>query len=45
MIEAAGVGVAMANADPAVLAAADWTAPSNDACGVARAIERFCLAQ
>lgn len=43
MLEAAGLGVAMANADPVTLAAADWVAPSNDACGVARAIERFCL--
>lgn len=43
MLKAAGLGVAMANADPVTLAAADWVAPSNDECGVARAIERFCL--
>ncbi len=43
MLQAAGLGVAMANADPVTLAAADWVAPSNDECGAARAIERFCL--
>ena len=43
MLRAAGLGVAMANADPVTLAAADWVAPSNDECGVARAIEKFVL--
>ena len=38
MIEAAGIGVAMANAHPAVLAAADRTTLSNDEDGVAAAI-------
>ena len=41
MIEAAGVGVAMANAHPKVLAAADWVSPSNDEDGVAAAIRKF----
>ncbi|MGN0852819.1 MAG: Cof-type HAD-IIB family hydrolase [Kiritimatiellia bacterium] len=44
MIEAAGIGVAMANACPAVLAAADYTTRSNDEDGVARALEHFKLA-
>ena len=43
MIEAAGTGVAMANAHPSVIAAADWTAPSNDEDGVAAAVRRFVL--
>ena len=43
MIQAAGLGVAMANAHPDVLAAADAVTASNDEDGVARAIERFCL--
>ncbi|MBR1608148.1 MAG: Cof-type HAD-IIB family hydrolase [Kiritimatiellae bacterium] len=43
MIRAAGVGVAMANSAPEVLAAADWVAPSNDDDGVAAAVERFLL--
>ena len=43
MLRAAGIGVAMANADPVTLAAADWAAPSNDEGGVARAIEKFVL--
>ena len=41
MIEAAGVGVAMANAHPKVLAAADWVSPSNDEDGVAAAMRLF----
>ena len=43
MIQAAGLGVAMANADPAVLAAADYVTGSNDESGVAQAIEKFVL--
>ena len=43
MLRAAGLGVAMANADPVTLAAADWVTASNDQCGVAMAIERFVL--
>ena len=43
MIRAAGIGVAMANADPALRAAADYVTDTNDADGVARAIEKFCF--
>ena len=42
MILAAGVGVAMANADPVLLKAADYVTGTNDNDGVARAIARFC---
>ena len=41
MIEAAGVGVAMANAHPRVLAAADHVTRSNDEDGVACALREF----
>jgi len=41
MIQAAGLGVAMANACPEVRAAADYVTASNDADGVAAAIDRF----
>ncbi len=41
MIEAAGVGVAMANAHPDVLAAADYVSLSNDENGVAAALEHY----
>lgn len=41
MIEAAGVGVVMANGDAALRAAADYVTASNDEDGVARALERF----
>ena len=41
MIEAAGVGVAMANACPEVLAAADFVSTSNDADGVAHALAHY----
>ena len=43
MVEAAGVGVAMANAAPEVLAAADYVADSNDEDGVATALRHFGL--
>lgn len=43
MIQAAGIGVAMANADPGLKAAADFVTDTNDADGVAKAIERFCF--
>lgn len=43
MIAWAGLGVAMGNAAPAVLAAADWVAPSVYEDGVATVIERFVL--
>lgn len=42
MIVAAGTGVAMANADPSLLAAADYITDTNDRDGVAKAIARFC---
>lgn len=44
MIEAAGTGVAMANACEAVLAAADYVTTSNDEDGVAAALRHFALA-
>jgi hypothetical protein len=43
MLRLAGVGVAMSNGEPHVKAGADWLAPSNDADGVAVALERFVL--
>ena len=43
MLRAAGIGVAMANAEPDVFAAADRVAPSCDEEGVARVIEELCL--
>ena len=43
MIEAAGLGVAMANAHPLVLAAADRVTATNDEDGVAKAILDFVL--
>ena len=43
MIEAAGLGVAMSNAHPEVLAAADHVTLSNDDDGVAKAIREFVL--
>ena len=43
MIEAAGLGVAMSNAHPQVLAAADHVTLSNDEDGVAKAIRDFVL--
>ena len=42
MITAAGVGVAMANADRSLLDAADHITDTNDNDGVAKAIARFC---
>ena len=43
MILAAGVGVAMANADPSLKEIADYVTDTNDNDGVARAIEKFCF--
>lgn len=43
MIEVAGLGVAMSNAHPLVLAAADHVTVSNDENGVAKAIRDFVL--
>ena len=43
MVQWAGLGVAMANATPDVLAAADWIAPPVTEDGVVAVIERFLL--
>jgi Cof subfamily protein (haloacid dehalogenase superfamily) len=43
MVQAAGVGVAMANAEQSLKDAADWITASNDEDGVARGIEKFCF--
>ena len=43
MIQYAGLGVAMRNAQPLVKEAADYIAPSNDDDGVAHVVERFLL--
>lgn len=43
MIRAAGLGVAMANADEELLAEADYITDTNDRNGVAQALERFVL--
>ena len=43
MLRAAGVGVAMANADEAVKAAADHVTGSNNDAGFAEAVEKFVL--
>jgi Cof subfamily protein (haloacid dehalogenase superfamily) len=45
MLQMAGLGVAVGNAEPAVLACADYVAPSNDDEGVAHVIERFVLGE
>ena len=41
MVEKAGLGVAMANAEPEVKRVAKWIAPSNDEDGVANGIEKW----
>lgn len=43
MLQAAGLGVAMANAEQAAKDAADCVSASNDEDGVALAIERYCF--
>ena len=43
MLELSGIGVAMANAAPALLEAADYVTLSNNEAGFARAVERFVL--
>ena len=43
MVEAAGPGVAMANAEPEVKRVAKWVAPSNDDDGVAAGLEEWVL--
>ncbi len=45
MIEMAGVGIAMANAEQKVKEKADWITTSCDEDGVARGIEKFCFGQ
>jgi hypothetical protein len=44
MLAWAGVGVAMGNASPGALAAADWVAPGVDEDGAALALEKYVLA-
>ena len=43
MVEAAGLGIAMANAEPEVKRVAKWIAPSNDEDGVAAGIAKWVL--
>jgi hypothetical protein len=48
MIEAAGIGIAMGNAQPEVKAAADWIAPTHDEDGLAAVVDflidgKMCL--
>ena len=43
MVEAAGLGVAMANAEPEVKRVAKWIAPSNDDDGVAAGLKEWVL--
>ena len=43
MVAAAGLGVAMENAESEVKRVAKWIAPSNDADGVAVGLERWVL--
>jgi HAD superfamily hydrolase (TIGR01484 family) len=43
MLQLAGIGVAVANAQPEVRAVADWTAPPAHEAGVAAAVEKFVL--
>ena len=43
MVEQAGLGVAMANAEPEVKRVAKWVAPSNDEDGVAAGIDRILV--
>lgn len=43
MLSCAGMGVAMANASPAVIAAADYVTLTNNEAGVAAAIEKLAL--
>jgi hydroxymethylpyrimidine pyrophosphatase-like HAD family hydrolase len=43
MLERAGLGVVMANADPELKRRGFAETTSNDECGVARAIERYLL--
>ena len=45
MVEAAGLGIAMANAEPEVKRVAKWIAPSNDEDGVAKGIDRWIFSR
>ena len=45
MFKAAGFGVAMGNAAPELLAAADFVTLSNNEAGFAKAVEKFILAK
>ena len=45
MVEAAGLGVAMANAEPEVKRVAKWIAPSNDENGVAKGIDKWIFSR
>ena len=45
MVEAAGLGVAMANAEPEVKRVAKWIAPSNDEDGVAEGIDKWIFSR
>lgn len=45
VLQTAALGVAMANADPAVKEVADYITDSNDDDGVAKAIRRFCFSK
>jgi Cof subfamily protein (haloacid dehalogenase superfamily) len=44
MLQAAGLGIAMGNSTPGLLAVADWVAPPIDQDGVATALEQWVLA-
>lgn len=45
MLRAAGIGVAMGNADASIQAEADFVTDTNDNHGVAKAVHRFCFGQ
>ena len=45
MVEAAGLGIAMANAEPEVRRVAKWIAPSNDEDGVAKGIDKWIFSK
>ena len=45
MVEAAGLGIAMANAEPEVKRVAKWIAPSNDEDGVAKGMDKWIFSR
>jgi 5-amino-6-(5-phospho-D-ribitylamino)uracil phosphatase len=45
MLQWAGMGVAMGNAEPEVKAIANWIAPTNDQAGVAAAVQRYLFSE